>query len=536
MSLGVMIDCSRDAVMTVDKLKDFITILAKFGYDSVQLYTEDTYEIDGEPYFGYMRGRYTQEEIRSLDKFCNELSVELIPCVQTLAHLNQMLRWYTYADINDVNDILLVDEPKTYEFIDRMFASLANSFSSRRVNIGMDEAHMLGLGKYLNKHGYCDRFDILSRHLSKVVEIASKYGFSPMMWSDMYFRLANKGNYADIGNDASKIWFSKEIADKMPKGVTPVYWDYYSNETYISQMLDKHALFDRPIGFAGGAWTWKGFCPDNTLSLDTMLPAMRVCNQKGVDTVFITMWGDNGGECSRYAVLPSLYAIAQAYHGNEDMAAIKRGFRQIVGEDFDDMMSLDLPDRLFCEAKDIRNPSKYMLYNDILLGQFDSTVSGGENEKYAELATKYKQLASRGGTYACLYNMYYRLADVLSVKYELGVKLRAAYKRGDKNQLVALQNDLCATVDKLKKFTTAFLAVWSDENKPFGLEIHQQRLGGAILRAEYCRDKVAAFVDGKIDKIEELEVDVLDVSCGTEPVGKTVMFNDWAKNVSTAAI
>ena len=51
MSLGVMIDCSRDAVMTVDKLKDFITILAKFGYDSVQLYTEDTYEIDGEPYF-----------------------------------------------------------------------------------------------------------------------------------------------------------------------------------------------------------------------------------------------------------------------------------------------------------------------------------------------------------------------------------------------------------------------------------------------------------------------------------------------------
>ena len=73
MSLGVMIDCSRDAVMTVDKLKDFITILAKFGYDSVQLYTEDTYEIDGEPYFGYMRGRYTQEEIRTLGKFCRKL-------------------------------------------------------------------------------------------------------------------------------------------------------------------------------------------------------------------------------------------------------------------------------------------------------------------------------------------------------------------------------------------------------------------------------------------------------------------------------
>ena len=37
MSLGVMIDCSRDAVMTVDKLKDFITILATLSYLPVYL-------------------------------------------------------------------------------------------------------------------------------------------------------------------------------------------------------------------------------------------------------------------------------------------------------------------------------------------------------------------------------------------------------------------------------------------------------------------------------------------------------------------
>ena len=102
--------------------------------------------------------------------------------------------------------------------------------------------------------------------------------------------------------------------------------------------------------------------------------------------------------------------------------------------------------------------------------------------------------------------------------------------------MIDCSRDAVMTVDKLKAFATAFFAVWNGENKPFGLEVHQQRLGGAILRAEYCRDKVAAFVVGKIDKIEELEVDVLDVSCGTEPVGKTVMFNDWAKNVSTSAI
>ena len=53
--LGVMIDMSRNAVMSVDSLKKFLPILKKMGYNSVMLYTEDTYEVEGEPFFGYFR-------------------------------------------------------------------------------------------------------------------------------------------------------------------------------------------------------------------------------------------------------------------------------------------------------------------------------------------------------------------------------------------------------------------------------------------------------------------------------------------------
>ena len=45
--LGVMLDCSRGAVYTVDALKKYIDVLAKMGYNSLQLYTEDTYEVKG---------------------------------------------------------------------------------------------------------------------------------------------------------------------------------------------------------------------------------------------------------------------------------------------------------------------------------------------------------------------------------------------------------------------------------------------------------------------------------------------------------
>ena len=46
---GVMIDCSRNAVMTVSSLQRLIDVLAKTGYNALERYTEDTYEVEGEP-------------------------------------------------------------------------------------------------------------------------------------------------------------------------------------------------------------------------------------------------------------------------------------------------------------------------------------------------------------------------------------------------------------------------------------------------------------------------------------------------------
>ena len=107
---GVMLDMSRNAVMKPEQVKKFAKIISGFGYNMIQLYTEDTYEVEGEPYFGYMRGRYTQAEIRDIVEYCETIGVEIVPCIQTLAHLNQIFRWRSvYYQINDCEDILLVE-------------------------------------------------------------------------------------------------------------------------------------------------------------------------------------------------------------------------------------------------------------------------------------------------------------------------------------------------------------------------------------------------------------------------------------------
>ena len=166
---GVMLDMSRNAVMKPEELKKFAATIKKMGYNMIQLYTEDTYEVPGEPYFGYLRGKYSQAELKDMAAYCDSIGVELIPCIQTLAHLNQLFYWKPYAAINDTDDILMVGDERTYELIENMLKSVKECFTSNVVNIGIDEAHMVGLGKYLDKNGFENRFSIIRRHLDRVL-------------------------------------------------------------------------------------------------------------------------------------------------------------------------------------------------------------------------------------------------------------------------------------------------------------------------------------------------------------------------------
>ena len=112
-SCGVMIDCSRNSVPTVETLKDIFCRMAKMGLNLVLLYTEETYELEEFPYFGYLRGGYTKEELKELDKFALDLGIELVPCIQTLGHLDMALRWSHMADMADGERTLLVDYDRT---------------------------------------------------------------------------------------------------------------------------------------------------------------------------------------------------------------------------------------------------------------------------------------------------------------------------------------------------------------------------------------------------------------------------------------
>ena len=91
-SLCYMADASRNAVPSMDGAKKLMRLLALMGYDSMMLYTEDTYEVPEYPHMGYMRGRYTTEELRELVAYGEVIGIELIPCIQALAHFTAFMK------------------------------------------------------------------------------------------------------------------------------------------------------------------------------------------------------------------------------------------------------------------------------------------------------------------------------------------------------------------------------------------------------------------------------------------------------------
>ena len=82
-TFGTMLDCSRNAVPNLHTLKKWVDLTASLGYNTLLLYTEDTYEVPDEPYFGYMRGRYSQAELRELDAYAKKQGMTIMPCIQT---------------------------------------------------------------------------------------------------------------------------------------------------------------------------------------------------------------------------------------------------------------------------------------------------------------------------------------------------------------------------------------------------------------------------------------------------------------------
>ncbi len=516
--LSYMADCSRNAVLNIPFAKQMIRNLAGMGYTSMMLYTEDTYELPDYPYFGYQRGRYTAKELRELDDYADSFGIELIPCIQALAHLETALRWPDFAGFTDTGDILMVGDDRTYKFIESALKQCASCFRSRRINLGMDEAHMLGCGQYLKRNGYKNPSDIMLAHLDRVMEICREIGFRPMIWSDMFFRMAFGGAYYNRTGE-----ISKDVIDRVPEGLSLVYWDYYTTDRELcDHMMKCHKDFHNPVLFAGGAWKWHGFGAHNAFSLKSSEIQLDTCEKYGVDEILVTGWGDDGGEASQVSALASiLYFAERCYHGKTDSSWLDVRAKQCFDTSLEDLLAFDLPNALPECSVDVvggpHAPAKTLLFNDPLERLADRhIVRATVAHEYHERAEKLLALAENP-KFGYGFEALGKLCSVLEFKATLGLDLCDAYKNGDKATMKKIADETIPEIlSRLDAFLVSFRRQWYYENKTFGFSTQELRIGGLKERLLSTVARLHAYLAGECEHIEELEQEALPFRKGDD--------------------
>ncbi|MVP00614.1 beta-N-acetylhexosaminidase [Paenibacillus lutrae] len=509
-TVGPMFDLSRNAVLTVDSFKLMLRKMALMGMNTVMLYLEDTYEINDEPYFGYMRGRYTQAELKEIDDYADQFGIEAFPSIQTLAHLEEFLKWEPVKEYKDTKGALLVGYDKTDELVEKMISAASAPFRSRKIHIGMDEAEELGRGKYLDKNGYTSRFDIMVSHLDKVLEITRRKGLKAMMWSDMFLKLAS-GTGSDHYDKSTQI--PEEMARRIPKDVDMVYWDYNhtEEEDYLSQIA-QHQPLGCNLVYAGGVWVFNTFGVNYGLSLKASDVALNVSKKQGIREAYATMWGDDGMESNPYIALLGLQFYAEhAYtEGSPDWEKLAERVKFCTGIEADAFLQMKYLDETPGSEPDNckqSNPSKFLLYQDVLLGLFDKQIEGLEmSAHYAKVEQDIRSRRDADAKLDYIFDVPEKLAGVLRRKSEIGIELKRAYDAGDQDTMKRIASEVLPEIsDAVKALRAAHRTQWLSMFKPFGWEVIDIRYGGVINRLDTASQRIFDYVDGKIQRIEELE-------------------------------
>lgn len=161
-----------------------------------------------------------------------------------------------------------------------------------------------------------------------------------------------------------------------------------------------------------------------------------------------------------------------------------------------------------CGNKDAcRNPSEYIFYGDLFNSYITPSLPIGGEGEYLKVAESLE--LGINTEFGYIFDTLSKLCKVLSIKYCLPKHIRFAYENKDLRELKYLVDKIKNCESSVEKFYCAFKNLWETENKPYGFEIQDYRIGGMLKRMEHCRKRLEDYISGNIDKIEELEEPLL---------------------------
>jgi len=308
---GFMLDISRCKVPTMEELFALIDLIARLGYNELQLYVEHTFAFKDHQTIWEDASPLTAQEIQQIDNYCQECFIELVPNLNSFGHFERWLCHDQYKHMAECPDGFIREQPyikrdhgttlrpneESLTFIDSLYAEYLPNFSSSKFNVGLDEPWELGQGWSREEVERIGKDKVYLRHLEGIRKLVEKHGKRMQFWADVLLE-------------------KPENAKLLCPTASPIIWGYEPAHPFDQQA---RAIAECGLSFclAPGVAAWRSFCGRWTTSRENLTLASKCARRHGADGILVTSWGDCGNHQPWPTLYPGLFHGAQlAWSGN----------------------------------------------------------------------------------------------------------------------------------------------------------------------------------------------------------------------------
>lgn len=285
---GVMLDVSRDKVPTLATLLALVDRLAGWKVNELQLYVEHTFAYRGHEVVWRDASPLTPEDVRTLDARCRRLGIELVPNQNSFGHFHRWLEHEPYRQLAEVPEgvehpfnperrepfSLCPLDPRTLELLADLYDQLLPNFTSRELNVGLDETFDLGLGRSAAAVAARGKVRVYLDHVAAVHRLVSERGHRMQMWGDIVHE-------------------QPELIGELPPDAIALEWGYEADHPF-AEHLERFAASGLEFAVCPGTSSWNSFAGRAHNALHNLAAAAREGRRAGARGCLTTDWGDYG--------------------------------------------------------------------------------------------------------------------------------------------------------------------------------------------------------------------------------------------------
>ncbi len=305
---GLLLDVSRGRVPTPATLRDLVDRCARLKLNTLMLYVEHPFRFRRHPGIGADCSALDAETLRALDDYAASQHVELIPNLQSLGHMERILRLPPYAGLaeTDARWTLAPENPKTYPLLRDLYDEYLPNFRSRRFHANCDEPWDLGRGQSKPRSDALGPGGLFLEHLKRVRALALEHERQLMVWAD--FVHAHPERIAELDRDLV-------LCD----------WGYEADTDYAR--VQRFTAAGLRFWVCPGTSSWNALFPRIANALDNITGWAVAGRQYGAEGLLLTEWGDFG----HYNLLGAnwlalAWAAQQAWSGDTERPSFERAF------------------------------------------------------------------------------------------------------------------------------------------------------------------------------------------------------------------